>query len=125
MPSILLVEDEAPLRELADQILTERGYLVVTAPDGARALQLLEQSSPDLIILDIYLPVLDGRRFVHLYRQRPAPHAPIVVTTGKGYAAQRAAALDAAGYLAKPFTPKELLTTVEAVLGSHPVGSGN
>ena len=124
MPQILLVEDETAVQDAIGRALAGRGYQVLTASDGATALKLTEQSSPALIILDIYLPILDGRQFVHLYRQRPAPQVPILVITGKGYAAQRAAALDAAGYLAKPFTPKELLATVGAVLGSPPGGSG-
>jgi DNA-binding response OmpR family regulator len=117
MPSVLLVEDEVSVREVAGEILTDRGFLVIAASDGAIALQLLEQSSPDLIILDIYLPALDGRRFVHRYRQGPEPHVPILIITGWGYAAERAVALDAAGYLDKPFGPQELLAKVEGLIG--------
>ena len=117
MPSVLLVEDETSLREVAGRILSNRGYLVIAASDGAVALQLLEQISPDLIILDLYLPALDGRRFVHRYRQRPEPHAPILIMTGWGHAAQRATALGAAGSLDKPFSLQELLTKVEGLIG--------
>jgi two-component system, OmpR family, response regulator TrcR len=117
MPFVLFVEDETSVREVAGRILSDRGYLVIAASDGAVALQLLEQISPDLIILDLYLPVLDGRRFVHRYRQRPEPHAPILIMTGWGHAAQRAAALDVAGALDKPFSLQELLTKVEGRIG--------
>ena len=124
MPQILLVEDEPVVQDAMRRALAGRGYHVLTASDGATALKLTDQASPALIILDIYLPIVDGREFVRLYQQRPEPRAAILVMTGKGYAAQRAAALDAAGYLAKPFTPQELLATVEAVLGPSRVGSG-
>ena len=113
MPLILLVEDHAPVREVMSHVLTEEGYSVITAGNGATALDRLEDSTPDLILLDIYLPILDGRRFVQAYRERPGPHAPILVVTGAGYASERAAALDTAGYLSKPFSVYELITKVK------------
>ena len=82
MLSVLFVEDDASVRAGVSQVLTHHGYLAIAASDGAVALQLLELISPDLIILDIYLLVLDGRRFIHRYRQRPEPHAPILIITG-------------------------------------------
>ena len=120
MSMILIVEDDAPLREAMSYVLAREGYGVLTASDGKVALEIVEDSSPGLILLDIYLPILDGRRFAQAYRQRPEPHAPILVITGTGYAAQRAAALEAAGYLAKPFTPRELLTKVKELVGPPP-----
>ncbi len=117
MPQILLVEDEPAIQDLIGRALAGRGYQVLTASDGVTALALLEQTSPDLIILDIYLPTLDRRRVVQEYRQRPGPQAPILVITGGGYAAERAAALDAAGALDKPFSLQGLLTKVEDLIG--------
>jgi CheY-like chemotaxis protein len=117
MPQILLVEDETAVQDIIGRALVGKGYQVLTASDGVTALALLEQTSPDLIILDIYLPTLDGRRVVHEYRQRPGPQAPILVITGGGYAAERAAALGAAGALDKPFRLQELLTTVARLIG--------
>ena len=116
MPQILLVEDQRAVQDIIRRALAREGYRVLTASDGLTALEILEQTSPDLIILDIYLPTLDGRQVVHEYRQRPGPHAPILIITGGGYAAERAAALDAAGSLDKPFGLQELHTKVEALI---------
>ena len=117
MPLILLVEDHASVRDVMSHALATEGYSVITATNGACALDLAEDSAPDLILLDIYLPVMDGRRFVQAYRERPGPHAPILVVTGAGYAAERAAALDAAGYLSKPFCVEELIAKVKELIG--------
>ena len=124
MPLILLVEDNAPVRDVMSRALAEEGYSVITACNGAIALDLLEDSAPDLILLNIYMPVLDGRRFAQAYRERPEPPAPILVITGAGYAAQRAAALEAADYLAKPFELDELYAKVERLIGPPPSGNG-
>ena len=123
MGLILLVEDDAALRDILSHFLTHQGYSVPTASDGFAALDLIQDSSPDLILLDIYLPGLDGRRFAQAYRERPGPHAPILVLTGAGYAGQRAAALEAAGCLAKPIDLDELDAKVKQFIG--PSGQAN
>ncbi len=117
MTRILVIEDEPAVQAALLRILSAQGYGVIPIADGRAALHALDQASPDLILLDIYLPLLDGRRFVHEYRQRPGPHAPILILTGAGYAAERAAALEAAGALDKPFTAQELLAAVEGLVG--------
>jgi DNA-binding response OmpR family regulator len=114
---ILVVEDEPSVQAVLTQVLARRGYEVIPVADGRAALQALDQVAPDLILLDIYLPLLDGRRVVQEYRQRPGPHAPVLIITGAGYAAQRAAALDAAGSLDKPFGSLELLAKVSGLIG--------
>ena len=118
MPKILLVEDEPAVQEVIRRALAGQGYRVLTASDGLTALEILDQISPDLIILDIYLPPPDGRQVVHEYRQRPGPHAPILIMTGGGHAAARATALDAADSLDKAFSLQELRTKVEALIGT-------
>ncbi len=117
MPQILLVEDERAVQDIIRRALSRQRYRVLTASDGLTALEILGQTTPDLIILDIYLPIPDGRQVVHEYRQRPGPQAPILIITGAGHAAKRAAALDATGSLDKPFTLHELLTTVARLIG--------
>ncbi|MDP8974682.1 MAG: response regulator transcription factor [Actinomycetota bacterium] len=112
------MEDDTVVQDIIRRALAREGYRVLTVSDGVAALAILEQTSPDLIILDIYLPDLDGRRVVQEYRQRPRPHAPILVITGAGHAAERAIALEAADSLDKPFGPKELLAKVEALIGA-------
>ena len=120
---ILLAEDEPSVRELLSRFLIAEGYQVATAPNGAAALAIAEQNPPDLIILNIYLPVLDGPRFVQAYRHRPGPHAPILVITGIGYDAERAAALGVAGYLEKPFRLTELRAKITELIGHPPATS--
>ncbi len=117
MALILVVEDDPPVRNIVSQVLTDCGHQVLAAADGDTALNLLELASPDAILLDLYLPIMDGRRFMQAYQQTPGPHAPILVMTGAGYAAERAAALDAAGFLDKPFDLTELFAKVEELLG--------
>ena len=117
MPVILVVEDEPVILDVVSRVLAGQGYEVFTAADGLTALKIAEQSHLDLILLDIYLPVLDGRRFVQAYRARPGPHAPILLMTGAGYARERATALGVAGCLDKPFDPKELRDKVAEVVG--------
>ena len=117
MPLVLLIEDDASFRDILSGALTDEGYEVIAAPNGAAALALLEHHQPDVILLDIYLPILDGRRFVRLYRERPGPRAPILIMTAMGHAAERAAALSAAGGLDKPFDLSKLFAKVEEILG--------
>ncbi len=125
MGIILVVEDDVPIQHAISRVLTRRGHVVRMAADGADALDKVQGILPDLIILDVYLPVLDGRAFVAAYRQRPGRQAPILLMTAMGHAAQRALALDAAGHLDKPFLPSELLAEVDRLLGppaSAPAG---
>ena len=120
MTQILVIEDEPSVQKALTFILARQGYEVIPVADGRTALQALDQAFPDLILLDIYLPpvdALDGRQVVYEYRHSPGSHAPILVITGAGYAAERAVALEAAGALDKPFTPQELLATVETLIG--------
>ena len=124
MPTILLVEDEPAVLDVVSRVLARKGYEVFMAADGLTALEVAEQSQPDLILLNIYLPVMDGRRFVQAYRDRPGPHAPILVMTGEEYAKERAAKLSVAGYLSKPFDPIELIDKVAEVVGRPAEATG-
>jgi CheY-like chemotaxis protein len=111
---VLLVEDDAPLREVVALILAEEGYRAHAAPDGAAALALL--AAPDAppvgaVLLDLRLPDMDGRTFAARYGQLPAPRAPLVVFTAAPAAEAAAAteALGAAGFVTKPFDLETLL----------------
>lgn len=112
---ILVVEDDDLIRELVNLVLSSAGYEVVTASDGAAALEAIEGARPDLVLLDMRMPVMDGWEFARRYRAQPEPHAPIVVLTAARDAAQRAAEIHANGYLGKPFDVNELL----ALVGHH------
>jgi two-component system, chemotaxis family, chemotaxis protein CheY len=109
---VLIVEDDDGIRDLVDLVLTSAGYEILTATDGAAALQVVGTVHPDLVLLDMRMPVMDGWEFARRYRAGPAPHAPIVVMTAARDAAQRAAEIDANGYLGKPFDMAELLALV-------------
>ncbi len=112
---VLVVEDEEHIRSIIAQSLSDEGYKVVTAQDGAAALALIEKWEPDLIILDLCMTILDGWQFIETYRRRPAPHAKIIAMTAvvdegdQGVRAQ----VEADGYLAKPFELVDLLDAVE------------
>jgi CheY-like chemotaxis protein len=109
---ILVVEDDESIRDLVDLVLSGAGYEVVTAPNGAVALQVIGGAQPDLVLLDMRMTVMDGWEFARRYRASPEPRAPIVVLTAARDAAERAAEIHANGYLGKPFGVDELLTLV-------------
>src|SRR5919197_5107305 len=111
-PRILVVDDDAGIRDVLDLALTKAGYAVALAEDGAAALAMIEAVAPDVILLDMRMPVLDGWAFTEAYRRRPGRRAPIVVMTAAGDAPGSAAHIAATGYLAKPFDLAELLACV-------------
>jgi two-component system, chemotaxis family, chemotaxis protein CheY len=110
---ILVVDDDETIRDLLDMTLSEEGYEVVAAPNGAAALELVRRARPDVILLDMKMPVLDGWQFARAYRAAPGPHAPVVVLTAAENAAQRAAEIKADGWIAKPFDLDELLRVIQ------------
>jgi two-component system chemotaxis response regulator CheY len=117
-PCILVVEDDDSIRDLVDLVLSGAGYEVLTATDGAAALQVVRTARPDLVLLDMRMPIMDGWEFARRYRARPEPHAPIVVLTAARDAAVRAAEIHANGYLGKPFDVDELLLLVSRHAGT-------
>ncbi len=115
-PLIMAVDDEAGIRRLVKRILEEEGYSVVLAADGESALALLEGNRPDLVLLDIMMPRLDGFQVLELIRRRY--DIPVIMLTGKGEAAtvRDALVLGADDYVRKPFYARELLARVKAKL---------
>ncbi len=113
---ILLAEDESIIRMGLCRILEEAGYQVVAAPDGRTATRLARQTGPDLAILDIKMPGIDGLETARtIYRQRPLP---IVLLTAYGdrELVEQAAELPIMAYLIKPVNEQELLATLEVVM---------
>lgn len=99
---VLVVEDDSELRDLVTLALLDEGYEVVSASDGAEALDRVEAYSPDVILLDLHMPVMDGPTFAERYHTLPGPHAPIVVFTAGGQAQRWAERIRAAAYVDKP-----------------------
>ena len=114
-----MIEDEKGIRDLMHRALVDAGYEVVEASDGAAALDLIGASRPDVILLDMLMPVMDGWEFARLYRERPGPHVPIIVVTAAHNAAARARQINAAGFLDKPFRLDALVACVARVTGSR------
>lgn len=119
---ILLVDDDPGVTEHVGAFLERTGYAVTYAPDGGAALQRLEREPVDLVILDVLMPVLDGREVLRRLR-RAGNWTPVILLTRVGSPAERAVALDegADDYLGKPFEPYELVARIRAVLRrAHP-----
>src|SRR5918911_4570585 len=100
---ILVIDDDESIRDFVHTALADAGYDVLEAADGAAALDLIGTSQPDVILLDMLMPLMDGWEFARLYHETPGPHAPIVVVTAARDAAARSNQINAAGCLAKPF----------------------
>ena len=100
---ILIVDDDQEIREMIMYALADEGYDVLTADNGDAALGVLSERMPHLILLDMRMPVMDGWTFASTYRQRPPPHAPIVVMTAAIDAVQWSREVNAAGCIPKPF----------------------
>jgi CheY-like chemotaxis protein len=115
--SVLVVDDDAAIRELVRQALEDEGCAVATAADGAAALAHLRRAraageAPDVIVLDMRMPELDGWGFAAAYRRDPAPRAPVVIMTAATDARRWAAEVAADAYLPKPFDLDAFLAVV-------------
>ena len=109
----LVVDDDHDIAELVRLALTDEGYDVVIASNGSVALHAMRTEPFDLILLDMRMPVMDGWEFAREYHALPAPRAPVVVVTAARDAAERAAEVQADGYISKPFSLEELLAVVK------------
>jgi len=114
---ILIVEDEAPMRTALADLLTAEGYRALTAADGTAGLERALAEKPDLILLDVMMPKLDGFGVCAELR-RMAISVPVLMLTAKGQIDDRVQGLDAGAddYLVKPFSTEELLARVRALL---------
>ncbi|MFM9938744.1 MAG: response regulator [Hyphomicrobiaceae bacterium] len=113
---ILIVDDDAQIRQLAGKFLREHGYRVTTARDGREMRQALASASIDLVILDIMLPGSNGLDLCKEIRSRSS--LPVIMLTARGSETDRIVGLEigADDYVAKPFNPRELLARINAVL---------
>jgi len=117
MERILIIEDEMAMRRALEDVLVAEGYRVLTAEDGERGLERAIAEKPDLVLLDIMMPKLDGYAVCEELRRLANP-VPILMLTAKGQVEDRVAGLDvgADDYLVKPFSTEELLARVRALL---------
>ena len=118
-PLVLIVEDEPPLVEVLRYNFQSAGFDTLTTMDGEEALIMVEEESPDLIVLDWMLPGLSGIEVCRMIRERRKTRAtPIIMLTARGEEGDRIRGLDAGAddYVVKPFSPSELVARARAVI---------
>ena len=113
---ILIIDDDAKLNQLLKDFLKDFGFDVVTATHPTQGLKKLKQALPDLVILDIMLPEMDGFEVCKTVRQ--TSNVPIIMLTARGEVTDKVVGLElgADDYLAKPFEPRELVARIQSVL---------
>ncbi|OGQ45402.1 MAG: DNA-binding response regulator [Deltaproteobacteria bacterium RIFCSPLOWO2_02_44_9] len=116
---ILIVDDEADILTLLEYNLEKAGFKVISANDGPDAVEITKREKPDIIILDIMLPSMEGTEVCKILKSGDATrHIPIIMLTAKGEEVDRIVGfeLGADDYITKPFSPRELILRVKAVL---------
>jgi two-component system response regulator MprA len=124
MPDVLLVDDDAPIRRMLERTLTAEGYAITAVADGGSALAQVERSLPDVIVLDVGMPGLDGLAVTKRLRAKGLA-VPILLLTARDALHQRVEGLDAGAddYLVKPFEVEELTARIRALMRrNHPAG---
>jgi two-component system, OmpR family, response regulator ResD len=122
-PRVLVVDDEAIVRDVLTRYLAKGGFQVDSAEDGEAALERFEAAPPDLVLLDLMLPGVDG---VEVFTRIRADHdTPVIMLTARGEETDRVVGLEigADDYIAKPFSPREVVARVRAVLRRSPGGT--
>ena len=123
---IIIIEDEADIREVIEHNLSREGYKVFTSGNGEKGLQLVRRESPNLVLLDLMLPGLDGLDVCReLKADAEAKAIPVIMVTAKGEESDIVLGLGigADDYVTKPFSPKELIARVKAVLRRDPMSN--
>ena len=113
---ILVVEDQEDNRRIIRDLLTSAGYEMIEALDGEAGVRLAESERPDLILMDIQLPVLDGHEATRRIKQNPElRHIPIIVVTSYALSGDDVKAFEAGcdAYVTKPFNPRQLLAKIQ------------
>jgi len=116
--SVLVVDDEPTIAEVVSRYLERAGYDTRIAPDGTTAIELAAAQRPDLVVLDLMLPGIDGLEVMRRLRERGRDHIAVILLTAKGEESDRVIGLrlGADDYVVKPFSPAELVARVDAVL---------
>jgi len=116
--SVLVVDDEPTITEVVARYLERAGYSARTAADGLQAVRIADDHRPDLVVLDVMLPGLDGLQVLRRLRDGEGRRTPVILLTAKGEQDDKLAGLrsGADDYVVKPFSPSELVARVDAVL---------
>lgn len=116
--TVLIIEDEQEIRDLLAHYLRKEGFLPLVAPDGETGLALVRSERPDMILLDIMLPKMDGLELLRIVRTDPAvARTPLLMLTAKGDETDRVVGLElgADDYIPKPFSPREVVARIKAI----------
>lgn len=113
--TVLVVDDELSVRNLLERVLRQEGYVVFTASEGGAAWKLIQDAAPDMVLLDLMLPGMDGMELCRRIREDPRTrNLPVIVASGRSRLIDQVIGLDggADDYIVKPFAPSELLARV-------------
>lgn len=119
MSKVLLVEDSMPTREMISELLTKHGLTVKIARDGVEAIEVLNKYSPDIVVLDIVMPRMNGYEVCRRVKSNPkTQNVPVIICSSKGEEFDRYWGMKqgADAYIAKPFQAAELLATIKQLL---------
>ena len=125
MPKVLVIDDDATIRVLLENLLALEGHHVILASDGESGLRRVEEEQPDLVVLDVMMPGMDGFEVLSRLRERPGPPLPVVMLTAMIGDADvwRAWAGGVSSFVAKPFDPMELITQIGALCAGQPLSA--
>lgn len=120
---LVCIEDEPEMIDLVRLILSREGYEVIGAPGGVKGLETVEDLKPDLVLLDLMMPDMDGWEVYQRMKANPnTKHIPVIVVTARAQSIDKVLGLHIAkvdDYITKPFGPAELLKSIERVLINH------
>lgn len=119
MPKVLVIEDDPQIARVVQLKLTNNGFDVALAPDGGAGLAAVRELRPDLVLLDVMMPVMDGYEVLRAIRSQPEfAGLPVIMLTAKGQERDMLAGFKggATDYIVKPFSPAEVLTRVQRAL---------
>jgi CheY-like chemotaxis protein len=116
MRKVLLIEDDDATAQALGEILELEGYAIRRVRNGADAIEVLPAYTPDVVLVDLQLPVMDGRSFIELYRRRVRPAATVVVMSGRTDGSAIASAVGADAYVRKPLETTDLLKALNLAL---------
>ena len=123
MPTIMVVDDDANIRSILKYRFEKEGFAVELAANGVEALTEVDLQEPDIIVLDLMMPEMDGLQFLSTLRDNPRTQSiPVIILTalGRNPYGERTRALGAAGLVTKPFSPRRLVEQVRSTLDGAP-----